>query len=231
MKKCRKIQFIIAGIVIGCSMSCTGASVIENGFAWNVSIQGQGTGTFGIGWQSVDWAAETACWIDVSGEYSVVDGMSTTLAATTATVEFIGNWIQAAYGDCVNRDTTRGLGRYFLHGDYDADYGAEDYAITMDRDTTTYLAFCGEILSGGDMYSLERTGVYLYGWVSLEVDENGIPMLTGSAIDLDGGPMIVGGGAWEGGIPEPSGGILFLLGAAVLGLRRRTNRPIVNKAF
>ncbi len=32
--------------------------------------------------------------------------------------------------------------------------------------------------------------------------------------------MVVGGGAWEGGIPEPSGGVLFLLGAAALGLRR-----------
>ena len=45
--------------------------------------------------------------------------------------------------------------------------------------------------------------------------------LLGSAIDLDGGPMVVGGGAWEGGIPEPSGGMLVLLGAAMLGLRRK----------
>ena len=38
--------------------------------------------------------------------------------------------------------------------------------------------------------------------------------------DLDGGPMVVGGGAWTDGIPEPSGGVLFLVGAAMLGLRR-----------
>ena len=53
----------------------------------------------------------------------------------------------------------------------------------------------------------------------------GIPYLVNSAINLDGGPMIVGGGAWEGGIPEPSGGMLFLLGLAALGLRRSRLQP------
>ena len=220
-KKYGKVQLIVAGIVVVFSMSCAGASVIDNCFAWDVSAHGSGIGIFRVEWQSVNWADKMACWIDVSGEYSVANEMSTTLTATASTVEFIGNWIQAAYGDRVDKETTRRLGRYFMHGDYDDDSGAENYVIAMDRDTTTYLAFCGEVLSGDNMYSLERTGVYLYGWVSLGVDENGIPVLTGSAIDLDGGPMIVGGGAWTGGIPEPSGGMLFLLGMAMLGLRRR----------
>ena len=70
------------------------------------------------------------------------------------------------------------------------------------------------------MSRLEPSGTYLYGWVSIGVDDDGSPYLVHSAIDLDGGPMIVGGGAWEGGIPEPSGGMLLLIGAAVLGLRR-----------
>ena len=33
---------------------------------------------------------------------------------------------------------------------------------------------------------------------------------------------VVGGGAWDGNIPEPSSGTLLLLGVAALGLRRRT---------
>ncbi len=39
-----------------------------------------------------------------------------------------------------------------------------------------------------------------------------------SAIDLDGGPMIVGGGS---AIPEPSSVLLLLAGGALLVLRRR----------
>ena len=42
-------------------------------------------------------------------------------------------------------------------------------------------------------------------------------VIASSAIDLDGGPMIVGGGA----IPEPSSGVLLLLGTIILALRRK----------
>ena len=55
---------------------------------------------------------------------------------------------------------------------------------------------------------------FVYGWLQLGIDQTGVLYLGPNAYDLDGGPMVVGGGAWEGGIPEPSGGILFLLGVA-----------------
>lgn len=62
-----------------------------------------------------------------------------------------------------------------------------------------------------------------YGWVAISEDANGNPVAISSAIDLDGGPMIVGGGAWEGATPEPVSGLLLLLGGALLALRRRRN--------
>ena len=64
----------------------------------------------------------------------------------------------------------------------------------------------------------------VYGWAQIGMlgDENsGHLYMKHSAIDLDGGPMIVGGGAWDGATPEPVSGLLLLLGGALLALRRR----------
>ena len=69
-------------------------------------------------------------------------------------------------------------------------------------------------------------GDEVYGWIHLYeygVYEKGVILDWGSAIDLDGGPMIVGGGAWEGSTPEPASGLLLLVGGALLAMRRRRN--------
>ena len=202
------------------------ATVIENPFAWNCSLNDETSGSFNIEWYTfnIEWYTEAfgvgaSAWIDVMGSF-VSDGYHVTMTAEGGFPESIGNWVEAEYGTRVDASTTRNQSRYFLRGPFDGDNNAEIYDVSVELDDITYLAFCGEILSGDGMYNLARTGIYLYGWVSLTVDENGIPQVTGSAIDLDGGPMVVGGGAWEGGIPEPSGCILLLIGVAVLGLRR-----------
>ncbi len=200
-----------------------GATVIENPFAWDCSRNDEKTGVFNIEWYAINFVAGSSVWIDVAGNFTV-NGRHTTMTADGGFPEFIGNWVEAEYGTKADATTLRNIDRYFVHSDLDGNTGAETYNVEIDKDTTTYLAFCGEVLGGESMSSLVRTGVYLYGWVSLTIDENGVPKVTGSAIDLDGGPMVVGGGAWEGNIPEPCGGILFLLGAAVLGLRRRMDR-------
>lgn len=62
--------------------------------------------------------------------------------------------------------------------------------------------------------------ITVYGWLEFEVTDAGGIQLLHSAIDLDGGPMIVGGGS---AIPEPSSGLLFLMGALYL-IMRRTSR-------
>ena len=124
------------------------------------------------------------------------------------------NWLLAEKGDVIRYDTTRNLGEegYLVAYGIDNDKYVGPTEIVVQPDTAMYLAFvCREAAS--------FTG-YIYGWVELEVDSSGNLNVVDSAYDLDGGPMVVGGGAWEGGIPEPSGGVLFLLGAAALGLRR-----------
>lgn len=62
------------------------------------------------------------------------------------------------------------------------------------------------------------SNIEVYGWLQLGVRDGEIQLLH-SALDLDGGPMIVGGGSAL--TPEPSSTLLLLLGLCVLGLRRR----------
>ena len=70
-----------------------------------------------------------------------------------------------------------------------------------------------EVLTGDEGY---EEGMSWYGWVHVSVDENLQMTLLDEGINLYGGAVTVGMS-----IPEPSGGILFLLGAATLGLRRK----------
>ena len=220
MKHSIFLKYVVMSVVllVGSSVGFS-ATVIENPFAWGCSLNDEITGSFSIAWYSADFGIGSSIWIDVMGDF-VSDGYRATMTANGGVPESIGNWVEAEYGTRVDASTVRNQSRYFQRGPFDGDNNAEIYDVTVESDDVTYLAFCGEILSGDSMSSLARTGVYLYGWVSLTVDENGIPKVTGSAIDLDGGPMVVGGGAWTGGIPEPSCGMLFLLGLAMLGLRR-----------
>ena len=61
-------------------------------------------------------------------------------------------------------------------------------------------------------------GVDCYGWLGFVATGGSNVELLTSAIDLAGGPMVVGGGS---AIPEPSGVLLVLLGLSAIALRRR----------
>ena len=133
------------------------------------------------------------------------------------------NWVIAQKDSMVNASTTRFLhdDEYLLHYMFDDNRYLGPKELTVEANTGLYLAFaCSDVIA----YSSPEVAPVVYGWVELIVDENGNVIAASSAADLDGGPMVVGGGAWDGNIPEPSGGLLFLLGAATLGLRRKSPR-------
>lgn len=132
-----------------------------------------------------------------------------------------GNVVAAKQGDIVSSATTRDLdGGYLYHACIDDGGHSAETSLTVFRYTTwTYVAF----VCSDENWSSNDDPSYVYGWICLHVDDDGNISYVDSAFDLDGGPMIVGGGS---AIPEPSGGLLFLLGGAALALRRRRRTPI-----
>lgn len=132
------------------------------------------------------------------------------------------NWIEAKPGDIASEQTTRNLGAYFRHSGSDApDVGRLGDPIVADKGTSTYLMFMAELIpeAAPDYMDVSSMPPYYYGWVELDVGADGIVRLGASAIDLDGGPMIVGGSS---ATPEPSSAMLVFVGFALISLRSRT---------
>lgn len=84
--------------------------------------------------------------------------------------------------------------------------------VTVSKGGSLFLGFETEVFQPG------VGDVAGYGLVKFTVDSLGHLDPFETAIDLDGGPMIVGGGS---AIPEPHSGLLLLVGGALLALRRR----------
>ena len=118
-------------------------------------------------------------------------------------------WALALYGDIVSETTFSSLNQIELFSGTEP----EDIGGTLvENPEDFYMAFkVSEVLKGSTGY---EEGMSWYGWVHVTVDENLEMTLLGADINLYGGAVMVGA------IPEPSGGILLLIGAAVLGLRR-----------
>ena len=129
------------------------------------------------------------------------------------------NMVFAKEGDIVSSATTRSLddSKYAVH------YGIDDKRYffgelaNVEPNTDIYLSYICSVDPLGEDPNC------FYGWVSMSLDNEGSIHAYG-AFDFDGGPMIVGGGAWEGATPEPASGLLLLLGGALLALRRRPVR-------
>jgi len=92
----------------------------------------------------------------------------------------------------------------FVEGNGARRYGYEQYRIFLEPGESVYLAYNITDNALGE----------LYGWVQLAREGDNNLAVLGSAIDLAGGSLVVGV------IPEPSSGLLFMLGLSVLSLAR-----------
>ena len=121
-------------------------------------------------------------------------------------------WLLAVYGDILGSDTMSSF-KVVEPCDYpNCDVGGD----IIEDSNSFYLAFVAE---NWDDYvaKVENPHVW-YGWANCAVKSDGSLDVLASGINLDGGPVRIGGGS---ATPEPSSGLLLLLGWAALGLRRK----------
>ena len=103
---------------------------------------------------------------------------------------------------------------------FSTEYTGATGEMTVGENEPFYLAFQAyEIVFDIDPATgqLKRGAAY-YGWVEFRAMNDGNVELLASAVDIDGDAIIVGGGS---ATPEPSAGVLLILGLAALALRHR----------
>ncbi len=200
-------------------VACNGANVIWQG----ADVQYYDDSVTGPLYH-VNWLAESGWWelgIDLTIQCALVGDSGSIPRRYDLTFDLGAggthqSWVEVNQGDVVSPETMHGLSddKYLVHYDHSFYDRIGQTHLTVEPYEEIYLAFVG---TDGD-YSPPD----IYGWIALSVDMAGIPSVRG-AYDAQHGPMIVGGGSWTGGIPEPSGGVLMLIGLAAVGLRRRSH--------
>ena len=203
-------QLYAASVLIDCfGLSGTAATLTAEGeyyLSWRIPEQFTGS----IMPQYVD-----------SGFKSVRSGANTQLTDYYHVPEFVGLWMQVAIGDIVDQMTFENAITVFSDGLAPFESGRVQTPISVSGNKDIYLAFVSYSVyldtTAPTGYSIDKSNPYL-GWVGLNVNR-GTVSLIGSYVDLDGNSIIAG--QYASAIPEPTAGLLLLMGVAALALRRR----------
>ncbi|MCQ2391422.1 MAG: PEP-CTERM sorting domain-containing protein [Kiritimatiellae bacterium] len=144
---------------------------------------------------------------------AICSGLSLILSGVPeSNLAYATSFTVTSSGDEITRQYFENQSSYFTYARVSGEEQS-GYSITMNPGDSVYLAFFIEYSSSPDEWQL--------GWLQLSLSSDGLLTMPYVAM-MDEGPLIVGGGA----IPEPSGGLLFLLGGAALALWRRRRTPI-----
>ena len=136
--------------------------------------------------------------------FSVVQATTYIIATADGTINTANPrayWVRAEKGDVVN-DCLLVSREMVLDAYYSDSDEIKHGSVTAMKDSTFYLAL---IVDDAEYY----------GWLAIDVDKKGGLTLSHSILSDTEGMLVVGA------IPEPSGGVLLLLGFSLLALRRR----------
>ena len=148
----------------------------------------------------------------------IASSKNTDRQGTVAQIETYvsGAWLSGEAGEIVNADSMLGKLDYFFNetfGSAHPEYSRPEWP-EQEAGVHKYLKFLIQDYDEVVDYvngKIPDATTYYYGWAEYVVDEDGTFKILNSAIDFDGGPMIVGAGA----VPEPTSGLLLLLGSAM----------------
>ena len=134
---------------------------------------------------------------------------------------FYGAVVETALGDIIDESLFSTRNDFYEFAMQGREAPAETVPVTKQVGDTFYFGVIFEDFD--EAYDVElgystKPPSLFYGWIELAVNADGTLTILNSAIDLDGGAMITGGGS---ATPEPSSALLFLVGAGLLALRRR----------
>lgn len=130
-----------------------------------------------------------------------------------------GAWLEASFGDLVDYETVMTRDEYWFYEMAKKHPNTYGFPKEVNPSESYYLMFAIEDIDDAWAYRLDETiedPKLYYGWLEYTVDDDGKFIVKRSAIDFDGGPMIVGMGA----IPEPTSAILLLFGLSLLAIKR-----------
>ena len=207
----RIVTVMILFVLCNCANAAT---AYWNGINIIGGVNGGGVGEYGFG--SIIHGEDHASWIHTS-----------MFGHTEAGIFYLKHedfshgmdptynwWALAVYGDIVSETTFASLTPI-------EDFRGNDVytgGTLIPNPSDFYMAFkVSEVLIVDAHY---EEGMTWYGWAHVSIDDSMEMTLLDAGINLYGGEVIVGA------TPEPSTGMLFLLGAAALGLRRKRGSEV-----